>query len=1354
MKSKKIKGSAKGIESNRVKKTTQSALSDLLNQMDILNIIANYSADAITIFDMDFTIMYVSPAIVKLRGYSIEEVKKQTLKQILTSDSIKKALRIYREEFEKEKSGKYDPYRSITVELEYYCKNGSTIWLESHGSFIRDEKQKPIGILVILRDISKRKKTETEIINKQKQLEYILAYTPDATFVIDKNGYVIAWNKAIEDLTGVKGEDIIGKGNYEYSIPFYGMRRPILIDLALHFNEEFIKKYTYIIKKEKDVLIAEVMVDHFRGKKAYLWGKAAPLYDKDGNMVGAIETIRDITELKQKELLLLESEQKFRGVFDATADAIMIDEITESGVRIIDCNQQSMTMYGYESKEEILKGNIGDLSANEYPYTEEVAQEKIKLALQGEIPTFEWLARRKDGSVFWAEVTLKKVVLAGHERVLAVVRDINTRKKAEQELKESEERYRSLAESTQDLIILHNMNGIIQYVNRSAEELFGYRREEIIGKNIAMFIPAKYLKGTYERQVKHLLGYLEVEQYEAELINRYGVLIPVQITPSPIVKDDTIVSIMVVAHNLTQRKIAEELLIKTRERLEAAIAILQYDAKDAKDLFEYVLEKAIQLTGSKIGFILNYYEEEKKFILNAWSKEVMNQCTMVEKPEVYYLNEAGIWAETVRQARPIIINNYRDSHQNKKGYPEGHVELLRYLGIPIFKNEQIVATVGVANKDTDYTEMDVLQLTLFMDAAWKSYERMQITHALSESEAQFKTLADSSPTAIFMYQDDKFVYINKAAEQISGFNFDEAMTMEFWSMVHPDDRRMIINKGKNRQQGKTGIDSYEFRIVTKDGSVKWVYITSDTVQYRGKPAGLASILDITDRKVAEEQLQEEKEKLRVTLQSIGDGVIATDTQGRVRIINEAAQMLTGYSQQEALGKPLDEVFVIVHELLEKKLPNPVELVLRTDAIQELSNHTVLIAKDGTRRIIADSAAPIKDVQGMVIGVVLVFRDMTEKLQLIEQAQRAQRLESIGVLAAGIAHDFNNILEGVFGYIGLAQAYNKDGQVTEMLSHASKSIQRAKGLTAQLLTFSKGGQPIKKVQPIVPLIKEVVSFAISGSSVNAEFHFDDDCAHADFDYNQIAQVIENVTINAVQAMPSGGTITVRAQNISFADGEHALLEGDYIKITIKDQGVGIPKEVLPKIFDPFFTTKSMGQGLGLATSYSIITRHNGIIEVESEPEKGTCFFIYLPAVKTDSQKILVHEAEEKSLRGGRVLIMDDEPTMRELMTQFLEHLGFESVAVGTGSEAIETFIKEKGSNKPFDALIFDMTVKGGIGGKEAIVKIREMDTDVIAFVMSGYSDDPVLVHPDEHGFNGGLCKPFTIEELKQLFAKYF
>lgn len=370
--------------------------------------------------------------------------------------------------------------------------------------------------------------------------------------------------------------------------------------------------------------------------------------------------------------------------------------------------------------------------------------------------------------------------------------------------------------------------------------------------------------------------------------------------------------------------------------------------------------------------------------------------------------------------------------------------------------------------------------------------------------------------------------------------------------------------------------------------------------------------EISKLKLAEEAIVTEKEKLLVTLKSIGDGVITTGVDGKVLLINSVAEDLTGWKQEEAEGKHLIEVFDIINEITGKSCENPVNKVLHSGMIQELANHTMLIAKDGTKRIIADSGAPIKDRSGNILGVVLVFRDMTEKQKLIDAATQSQKLQSLGTLAGGIAHDFNNLLTGIFGFIGFAKDESKESNVKEMLAQAESTIDRARSLTRQLLTFSKGGTPIKKLHALPSFIEDTVRFALSGSTVVASFNIETELI-AEFDNNQIAQVIDNIVINAVQAMPKGGNIEVTARNTTLHEKEHfPLSAGNYIKISIKDNGTGIAKNVISKIFDPFFTTKSGGHGLGLAMCYSIMNKHNGIIEVESEEGTGSTFHIFIPA----------------------------------------------------------------------------------------------------------------------------------------------
>jgi PAS domain S-box-containing protein len=494
-------------------------------------------------------------------------------------------------------------------------------------------------------------------------------------------------------------------------------------------------------------------------------------------------------------------------------------------------------------------------------------------------------------------------------------------------------------------------------------------------------------------------------------------------------------------------------------------------------------------------------------------------------------------------------------------------------------------------------------------------------------------------------------------------------------------------------------------------------------------------------------LYEEKERAQVTLRSIGDGVITTDAEGKVVLINGIAERLTGWTQREAEGKPLTEVFHIINEKTRERCENPVDKVLREGKIVDLANHTALIARDGTERIIADSGAPIRDERGKIIGVVLVFRDATEKQKMEEEILKAGKLESVGILAGGIAHDFNNILTAITGNISLAMRDVKPADaIFRRLADAESACMRAKDLTYQLLTFSKGGAPVKKTVSISEIIEDSARLALAGSNVRCTISMPDDLLPADVDEGQISQVINNLLINAVEAMPGGGVITVRAENLTAGKGDALpLAYGRYIKISIQDQGTGIPPGHLQKIFDPYFTTKQKGSGLGLAICYSIVKKHDGHISVESVLGSGTTFSIYLPASSNEIPR--KKDSREEPIRGaGKILVMDDEAIVRDVTGQILKHLGYDVEFAGDGSEAIELYRKAKESGKPFDLVIMDLTVPGGMGGKEAIRRLIEIDPDVRAIVSSGYADNLVMSDFRQYGFKGVVAKPYKIQQL--------
>jgi PAS domain S-box-containing protein len=493
----------------------------------------------------------------------------------------------------------------------------------------------------------------------------------------------------------------------------------------------------------------------------------------------------------------------------------------------------------------------------------------------------------------------------------------------------------------------------------------------------------------------------------------------------------------------------------------------------------------------------------------------------------------------------------------------------------------------------------------------------------------------------------------------------------------------------------------------------------------------------------------EKERAHVTLRSIGDGVITTDAQGNVTLLNSVAEKLTGWKQDEAAGKHLSEVFHIVNEHTRAVCENPVDVVLREKRTTELANGTILIARDGTERVIADSGAPIRGQDGRIIGVVLVFRDVTDKQKRAEEMQRAAKLESVGLLAGGIAHDFNNILTAIMGNVSLAMLnLEPENKTLPLLSNAETACLRAKDLTFQLLTFAKGGTPVKETLCLGELIRSSSDFALTGSNVRADISIEKDIPAVNVDGGQINQVLNNLVLNAVEAMPDGGVVTIRAERALLTGDDFPLPGGAYVRISVEDRGAGIPREILPRIFDPYFTTKRSGTGLGLATCYSIIKKHGGHITALSQPGKGAAFHFYLPA-SSSSAPVKKEEQATALFHGkGRILVMDDEEAIRTIAGAMLSRLGYEAVFAKHGTEAIELYRNALHSER-FDALILDLTIPGGMGGKETVQKLIELDPGVKAIVSSGYSENPVLSDFGKYGFRGVIGKPYDVKQMSRV-----
>jgi PAS domain S-box-containing protein len=619
--------------------------------------------------------------------------------------------------------------------------------------------------------------------------------------------------------------------------------------------------------------------------------------------------------------------------------------------------------------------------------------------------------------------------------------------------------------------------------------------------------------------------------------------------------------------------------------------------------------------------------------------------------------------------------------------------------------------------------------------------------ALLASEIRYRRLFETAKDGILILDAETGLIddVNPFLIELLGYSRDQCVSKNIWDIGFLHD--IIANKKKFLELKENRYVRYEnLPLETAKGRKIEVEFVSNVYREKDKLVIQCNIRDNTERKKTEERINHQAG----LLENVYDAIIATDMNYTITYWNKAAEKLYGWKTVEVIGRPF-EMF-IANEYLGISLEEIHRKIYQDGFWKgELTQNR----RDGIRMPVLTTLSHIVTDAKPPSGFIAVNRDLTEKHRLLETARLADKMDTIGVLAGGIAHDFNNLLGGFFGYVELAKSTCSAGSETvEYLDKALEALTHARDLTRQLLTFAKGGSPDCITGQISSLVKETTQFALSGSEVIPEFHFAGDLRLCDFDNNQLAQVVSNLVLNAVQAMPLGGTITITAENIT---GTHAevphLPEGTYVHVSIADTGVGIPPDIQARIFDPFFTTKKKGNGLGLAMVYSIIRNHNGNITVESEPGKGTIFNFYLPASDKKATTFVITGAEP--FKGaGTVLVMDDDVSIRETTGSMLEAMGYSVEYASDGSEALEMIHTATARKEPFSAVLMDLTIPGGMGGKEAIKHLRKTEKELKVFVSSGYSDDTVMAHPTDYGFTDRIGKPFIKNELAGLFCRHF
>lgn len=502
------------------------------------------------------------------------------------------------------------------------------------------------------------------------------------------------------------------------------------------------------------------------------------------------------------------------------------------------------------------------------------------------------------------------------------------------------------------------------------------------------------------------------------------------------------------------------------------------------------------------------------------------------------------------------------------------------------------------------------------------------------------------------------------------------------------------------------------------------------------------------RAEAELQQAEEAQLLAVTIESVADAVLVTDPAGRIRLANDVALRSLGRRSGEIIGQPLAAVLELCDRNGSNCVADLIQRALGQRQIEELPGNYSLTAAGGGTRAVSVSLAPLRDAGQKVQGAVLCLRDLTERLRLAEEQLRASKLESLGQLAGGLAHDFNNLLAAMLGNVSLARQLGHDPkELDECLTQAEKAIWRARGLTQQLLTFSKGGAPVARPCDLRVLAREGAESAAHGTNVFVEADFPGDLAIAEVDAGQLTQVFQNLALNSVQAMNGQGRIRLTGRNVPMgAAGRPASLRGDAVCLTLRDQGPGLSTAALEHLFEPYFTTRKGASGLGLATAYHIVRRHGGLLTLDSSPGEGTAFSVWLPASAKAPAVSLARPLPVGGSLRGRLLIMDDDLAVQHIAVLLARRTGLEVAAAGHGGEAIELYAQAMTEGRPFSAVILDLTIAGGMGGLETIRRLRQLDPKVIAVVSSGYSNDPVLANFEAEGFRAILEKPYSADQF--------
>ncbi len=1289
------------------------------------------------------------------------------------------------------------------------------------------------------KNINERKLVAPDVLESEHRLADIVNFLPDATFVIDQGGKVIAWNPAMEEMTGVRVEEVVGKGDHAYAIPFYGTRRPLLIDLALREDETIEAGYAVFKRFCDRGVIAEVYIPTLK-KGTHLSGTARALRNTNGEIVGAIESIRDITERKRLEETLRESEKSYREMFENSIDGWF--QSSPEG-RYLNVNPAFARMAGYDSPDQMIR-EITDIARQYYVYPEKRALGKEIYEKKGYSRTSNMQFRRKDGSIFWGSVAARAVrdETGKIVRYEGIVSDITERKRAEEALRTSEASYRAIFNAANDAIFIHDLDtGAILDVNRRMSEMFGFSREEILNHDVGILSSgeAPYTEGN-AREWMRKAREGEPQIFEWHCKHKNGNLFWGEVNLKWTVIGGK-ERLLAVVRDITGRKQAEEVIRNSERRMADIINFLPdatfvIDTKGTVIAWNHAMENLTGVMAENIlmkgdyEYALPFYGQRRPILVDLAlraDENIERLYSNIEKEnetltsETYTpLLKGGVYLwfkarplydsngnvvgaiESIRditarrlatkavreseerfnlfmdhfpgvvfikdlEGRYVYINRYYEQHRDRRReevYGRTDLELWPVETAVMFQEaDRRVMTEGISMemvetiRQTDGTEniQRTIKFPLLKDGrptflagfGLDIGRQMKAEEELRESEERYRRLHESITDAVVTtdlkgrIHDFNRVYqkmMGYSGEELKQTTYTDLTPEKWWFLETTIIQEQVLARGYS--------DVYEKEYRRKDGTVFPVELRTFLIRDKSaEPVGMWAIVrDITERKAAEHALRESEEKYRMVVEHANDAVfIAQDSV--IRFLTARLSEITGYSAQEIQVKHISDLIAPedrdwVFERYQRRLkgeevPTPYEfrILTSTGKVRWVDINAVLIEWEGRP------------------ATLNFLRDITARRQMEAALVHAQKMEAVGTLAGGVAHDFNNLLQGILGYSELLllnkATEEKGGRELREILHAAG---RGAELARQLLTFSRKVE--SRLKP-VDLNREVLNVAqllqrTIPKMIEIELRLAPGLRRVNADANQIEQVLMNLAVNAKDAMPDGGRLTIETANVTL-DEEYCrshlgAVPGEHLLLSVTDNGCGMTKETLDHIFEPFYTTKGVGKGtgLGLAMVYGIVKSHNGYIMCYSEIGSGTTFKIYLPAVMAAAEQ--VEEKKEAPLRGGTetILLVDDEESIRTAGEAILSRFGYRVLTAANGETALEIY---RGNRERIDLIILDL-IMPGMGGRKCLEKILEFDPEAKVLIASGYGATGPIRETMDAGARGFISKPYHMRNI--------